>query len=58
MLAQVATALGRPVAAWVTQSKHGHDLWDSGRRIVAGHPPGRQVIFKPAAVAPAGSTCG
>jgi hypothetical protein len=57
VLAQVATAVGRPVVAWVTQSKHGHDLWDSGRKIVAGHPPGRQVTFEPGAGVPPDSIC-
>ena len=58
VLAQLADVLGRPVDAWVTQSRHGHDLWDSGRRIVAGDPPGRRVSFEPGAGIPAGSTCG
>jgi pimeloyl-ACP methyl ester carboxylesterase len=58
VLAEVATALGRPVPAWVTQSKHGHDLWDSGRRIIADRPPGTRVVFEPGGGVPAGSTCG
>jgi pimeloyl-ACP methyl ester carboxylesterase len=58
VLAEVADALGRPVVAWVTRSRHGHDLWDSGRRIVAGKPPGRRVTFEPGAGVPPGSTCG
>jgi hypothetical protein len=57
VLAKVADALGRPVKAWVTESRHGHDLWDSGRRIVAGRPPGREVVFEPGGGAPSGSTC-
>jgi hypothetical protein len=58
VLAELAAALGRPVTAWVTQARHGHDLWDSGRKIVAGNPPGRQVSFVPGAGIPPGSTCG
>jgi len=57
VLAELAKELGRPVVAWVTQSRHGHDLWDSGRRIVAGDPPGHSVSFEPGAGIPSGSTC-
>ena len=57
-LARLASALGRPVRAWVTRSKHGHDLWDSGRRIMKGRPPGRTVVFRPGANIPAFAICG
>jgi pimeloyl-ACP methyl ester carboxylesterase len=57
VLAELATTLSRPVDAWVTQSRHGHDLWDSGRRIMAGHPPGRELVFLPRRGLPPGSTC-
>ncbi len=57
ILATLAAALRRPVQAWVTQSRHGHDLWDSGRRIMNGHPPGREVVFEPGGGVPSGSTC-
>jgi hypothetical protein len=50
-----ANELGRPVTGWVTTSRHGHDLWDSGRRLVAGHPPGKPVTFLPRRPPPAGS---
>jgi pimeloyl-ACP methyl ester carboxylesterase len=56
-LSQLAVALRRPVQGWVTESRHGHDLWDSGRRIMAGHPPGRLVTFPPDGRIPAGSSC-
>src|SRR5262249_15853968 len=56
-LAALAGRLRRPVVAWVTQSQHGHDLWDSGRRIMAGHEPGRRVVFRPGAGIPAGAAC-
>jgi hypothetical protein len=56
-LADLAVALGRPVHAWVTQSRHGHDLWDSGRRIIAGRPPGREFVFGPDGRVPSGSIC-
>lgn len=57
VLAALADRLGRTVPAWVTHSEHGHDLWDSGRRIMAGHPPGREVRFVPGRGIPAGSLC-
>jgi hypothetical protein len=56
-LAQLAAVLGRPVAAWVTKAQHGHDLWDSGRRIMAGRPPGMRVVFRPGGGIPSGSVC-
>jgi len=58
VLAQLATAVGRPVAAWVTEARHGHDLWDNGPSLLAGDPPGRKVLFTPAGGVPPGSTCG
>jgi pimeloyl-ACP methyl ester carboxylesterase len=56
-LAALAGRLRRPVVAWVTQSQHGHDLWDSGRRIMAGREPGRPVVFRPGAGIPVGAAC-
>jgi hypothetical protein len=41
----------------VTHSRHGHDLWDFGRAIVAGHPPGRMILFRPGGQIPAGAVC-
>jgi pimeloyl-ACP methyl ester carboxylesterase len=58
VLAELAQTVGRRVPAWVTKSRHGHDLWDSGRAIMAGHPPGREVVFEPDGQIPAGATCG
>jgi hypothetical protein len=57
ILAQTADTLGRPLTAWVTQAKHGHDLWASGRKILAGRFPGTPVEFRPGAGIPAGSVC-
>jgi pimeloyl-ACP methyl ester carboxylesterase len=57
VLAALAKKLGRPVPAWVTKSRHGHDLWDRGRAIIAGRPPGHKVIFQPTGQIPPGSTC-
>ena len=57
VLAELAQKLGRPIPAWVTKSRHGHDLWDRGRAIIAGHPPGHQLLFQPNGQIPAGSTC-
>jgi pimeloyl-ACP methyl ester carboxylesterase len=56
-LARVAVLLGRPVAAWVSQAKHGHNLWDHGRDIVAGHPPGTRFVFQLDGRVPAGAIC-
>ena len=57
VLAALARRVGRPVPAWITKSRHGHDLWDRGRAIIAGRPPGHEVIFQPTGQIPAGSTC-
>ncbi len=56
-LASIAKITGKPIAAWVTENRHGHDLWDHGAAIIAGHPPGRQVTFRPNAAIPAGAVC-
>lgn len=56
-LAELAVALGRPIEAWVTKTQHGHNLWDSGRRIMAGRPPGTRVVFRPGRGIPSGSVC-
>jgi hypothetical protein len=57
VLARLAAVLHAPVDAWVTHSPHGHDLWDSGRRIVAGNPPGQKVTFRPGARIPSWAVC-
>jgi pimeloyl-ACP methyl ester carboxylesterase len=56
-LARLARTLGRPVLAWVTQSRHGHDLWAYGAQIVDGHNPGQKIVFPPSGRIPAGATC-
>jgi len=56
-LAALAQALDRPVTAWITHSRHGHDLWDRGRAIIAGHPPGQAISFPPDGQIPAGAIC-
>lgn len=56
-LAALAHSLDRPVSAWITHSKHGHDLWDRGRAIIAGHPPGHATSFPPNGHIPAGAIC-
>jgi pimeloyl-ACP methyl ester carboxylesterase len=58
VLQQLADRLDSPVDAWVTQSRHGHDLWDLGGRIVAGAMPGREVAFQPGGEIPAAAVCG
>jgi len=56
-LQHLANVLRRPVGAWVTRSRHGHDLWNHGRQIVAGHPPGRRVVFRPGGTIPGWAIC-
>jgi hypothetical protein len=56
-LARLAQVSRRPVRAWVSHAKHGHNLWDHGPAIVAGRYPGREVVFPPDGHIPAGSTC-
>jgi pimeloyl-ACP methyl ester carboxylesterase len=53
----LANNLQTPVTAWVTQSRHGHDLWNHGAEIIAGHEPGVQVAFTPDRPIPADATC-
>lgn len=57
-LARLASALGRPVDAWVTWTRHGQSLWRDGLAIVEGRNPGTKVVFRPGAPIPAGATCG
>jgi pimeloyl-ACP methyl ester carboxylesterase len=56
-LARLARLLHRPVPAWVTNTRHGVNLWRHGRAIVRGRIPGRQVTFRPDGRIPAGSVC-
>jgi hypothetical protein len=56
-LARLAAELGRPVPAWVTNTRHGVNLWRHGRAIVRGRMPGRQVTFRPDGRVQAGSVC-
>lgn len=56
-LAKAASALGRPVPAWVTTTRHGVNLWRYGTRIVNGRPPGRLVFFRPRAGIPPDAVC-
>jgi pimeloyl-ACP methyl ester carboxylesterase len=56
-LARLADVLGRPVEGWVTNTRHGVNLWRHGAAIVEGRPPGRRVVFGPARGIPAGAVC-
>lgn len=56
-LARLARALGRPIPGWVTRARHGRNLWNQGREIVAGRNPGRKFVFSPTGRIPAGSVC-
>jgi pimeloyl-ACP methyl ester carboxylesterase len=57
-LQRLANVLGEPVSAWVTTNRHGHDLWDHGRRILHGRLPGTEVIFRPGGFVPRWAVCG
>jgi hypothetical protein len=39
------------------ETRHGHNLWDHGRDILAGHPPGTRFVFRPDGRVPAGAVC-
>jgi hypothetical protein len=56
-LAAVARLLGRPVPAWITSNRHGHDLWDHGGAIVRAHYPGRVVTLHPDGRIPRSAVC-
>lgn len=57
-LARVARLLGRPVFGWVTQRKHGGNLWRHGASIVRGaRPPGTRMTFSRDGTIPDGSYC-
>lgn len=58
VLQRLADALGKPVPGWVTENRHGHDLWDHGRKILHGQLPGRKVLFRPGGAVPADAVCG
>jgi hypothetical protein len=58
VLQRLADALRTPVAAWVTTSLHGHDLWDHGQAIVRGTMPGRRLVLRPGGRVPGWAVCG
>jgi hypothetical protein len=58
VLLQTSDALGKPVSGWVTESQHGHDLWDHGRQLLIGINPGRRITFQPGGQVPPTAVCG
>jgi pimeloyl-ACP methyl ester carboxylesterase len=56
-LSEIAIGLRRPISAWVTLNKHGGDLWHHGASILAGHNPGRKVVFGPRGLIPDAAVC-
>jgi pimeloyl-ACP methyl ester carboxylesterase len=56
-IARLARRLGRPVPVWITNTKHGHNLWDRGREIMRGHYPGTKIIFPTSGAIPANALC-
>ncbi len=57
VLLQLAARLRRPVSAWVTQNRHGHDLWNHGVAIVEGRNPGKLFVFEPGGSIPRDAVC-
>ena len=57
VLVELATALGRPVTGWASNSPHGHNLWNHGTAIIGGNPPGKRFTFAPGRPIPKGSIC-
>ena len=57
-LARLARLLRRPIAGWVTRSRHGGDLWRHGATLVRGSNVGMRIVFEPSGVIPPGSYCG
>jgi hypothetical protein len=56
-IAEVARRLERPVPVWITNTKHGHNLWDGGREIMRGNYPGKKIVFLPSGDIPLGAVC-
>ena len=56
-LSGLAAALNRPIPAWVTENRHGVDLWHFGPSILGGSNPGRMVVFQPDGVIPGAAVC-
>jgi hypothetical protein len=56
-IAELARRLRRPVSAWITNTQHGHNLWDRGREIMRGRYPGTRFEFPPSGEIPPGAVC-
>jgi pimeloyl-ACP methyl ester carboxylesterase len=56
-LSELARRLDRSLSAWITNTKHGHNLWDRGREIMRGHYPGTRVLFPSSGAIPARAVC-
>lgn len=56
-LQQLADLLGHSTSGWVTENRHGHDLWDHGNAIIRGQLPGRRVVFQPRGAIPPAAVC-
>jgi pimeloyl-ACP methyl ester carboxylesterase len=57
ILAGLARTLHRPIRAWVTERRHGADLWRYGTSIILGRVPGRRVTFRPDGLIPKAAVC-
>jgi len=56
-LQRLAEELRRPVAVWVTRTRHGVNLWRYGPRIVRGRPPGARFMLRPHQPIPPAAVC-
>jgi len=54
---RVAERLRRPVAVWVTRTRHGVNLWRYGARILGGRPPGTRFVLRPHRPIPPAAVC-
>ena len=56
-IAATAQLLDRPITVWVTQSRHGQDLWHWGKRIMDGQSPGLPVVIPASGEIPVTAIC-
>jgi pimeloyl-ACP methyl ester carboxylesterase len=57
VIAKLAKQLDRPVPVWITNTKHGHNLWDRGREIMRAAYPGERILFQASGAIPLNAVC-
>ena len=57
LLLELANTLGKPAIGWVTNSEHGHDLWDHGHALMQGRGVGTRIVFRPGGSIPPTAVC-